>query len=62
MNEIEEKAPGFFMAGHYRNGISLGDSIVSGHDVAEKIAGSYRWQDSPAEKALGPQSMAKLAA
>jgi oxygen-dependent protoporphyrinogen oxidase len=37
MNEIEEKAPGFFMAGHYRNGISLGDSIVAGHDVAGKV-------------------------
>jgi oxygen-dependent protoporphyrinogen oxidase len=37
MNEVEEKAPGFFMAGHYRNGISLSDSIVAGHDVAEKV-------------------------
>jgi protoporphyrinogen/coproporphyrinogen III oxidase len=37
MNEIESRAPGFFLAGHYRDGVSLGDSIVSGHQVAERI-------------------------
>ena len=30
MDEIELKAPGLFLAGHYRDGISVGDSIVSG--------------------------------
>ena len=30
MNDIEAKAPGLFFAGHYRDGVSLGDSIVSG--------------------------------
>ena len=30
MNEIEAKARGLFFAGHYRDGVSLGDSIVSG--------------------------------
>lgn len=38
MNEIENNAPGLFFAGHARDGISLGDSIVSGHRVAEKIS------------------------
>lgn len=40
MTEIETNAPGLFFAGHARDGISLGDSIVSGHRVAEKIANS----------------------
>ncbi|MBK9140181.1 MAG: protoporphyrinogen oxidase [Verrucomicrobia bacterium] len=39
MDEVEAKAPGVFLAGHFRNGISLGDSIIAGHDVAERIAG-----------------------
>jgi protoporphyrinogen/coproporphyrinogen III oxidase len=38
MNEIEAKSPGLFMAGNYRDGISLGDSIVSAHGVVERIA------------------------
>lgn len=37
MNEIESRAPGFFLAGHYRDGISLADSIVSGHAAADRI-------------------------
>src|ERR1051326_2107544 len=37
MNDLEAKAPGLFLAGHYRDGISLGDSIVSGHNVAGRI-------------------------
>ena len=37
MSELEAKAPGLFLAGHYRDGISLGDSIVSGHGAAERI-------------------------
>jgi len=37
MNEIEAKSPGLFMAGNYRDGISLGDSIVSAHGVVERI-------------------------
>ena len=35
MNDIETKAPGLFLAGHYRNGISLSDSILSGINAAE---------------------------
>jgi oxygen-dependent protoporphyrinogen oxidase len=37
MNDIENSCPGFFLAGHFRDGISLGDSIMSGHDVAARI-------------------------
>jgi oxygen-dependent protoporphyrinogen oxidase len=36
-NEIEAGAPGLFFAGHFRDGISLGDSIVSGYHAAGRI-------------------------
>lgn len=36
MTEIEGKAPGLFFAGHYRDGISLGDCIVSGVNSVER--------------------------
>jgi oxygen-dependent protoporphyrinogen oxidase len=38
MNEIEAKARGVFFAGHFRDGVSLGDSIVSGVNIAERVA------------------------
>jgi oxygen-dependent protoporphyrinogen oxidase len=38
MNEIETKAAGLFLAGHYRDGVSLSDSIVSGCNVADRVA------------------------
>jgi len=38
MDNLERTAPGVFLAGHFRNGISLGDSIIAGHDVADRIA------------------------
>ncbi len=38
MSEWEARAPGLFLAGHYRDGVSLGDSMISGHEVAERIA------------------------
>jgi protoporphyrinogen/coproporphyrinogen III oxidase len=38
LNEIESKARGLFFAGSFRDGISLGDSIVSGGNAAERIA------------------------
>ena len=41
MNEVEAKAPGLFLAGHYRDGISLSDSIVSGCNVAERVAAIF---------------------
>jgi oxygen-dependent protoporphyrinogen oxidase len=37
MTELESQAPGLFFAGHYRDGISLGDSIVSGVNIADRI-------------------------
>lgn len=38
MTKLEADAPGFFLAGHYRDGVSLSDSIVSGINVAERVA------------------------
>ena len=37
LNEIEAKARGLFFAGHFRDGVSLGDSIVSGCNIAERL-------------------------
>jgi len=37
MTEVERRIPGLFLAGHYRDGISLGDSIVSGCNIAERV-------------------------
>ena len=49
MNKMETQAPGLFVAGHARDGISLSDSIVSGHRAAEKIAGYLSANQSHAE-------------
>ncbi|HEX5220800.1 MAG TPA: protoporphyrinogen oxidase [Verrucomicrobiae bacterium] len=38
MNQVEQHAPGFFLAGHYRDGVSLSDSIISGINVAERVS------------------------
>jgi len=38
LNDIEAKTPNLFFAGHYRDGVSLGDSIVSGVNIAERVA------------------------
>jgi oxygen-dependent protoporphyrinogen oxidase len=40
MNEIEASNRGFFLAGHYRDGVSLSDSILSGCTAAERL-GKY---------------------
>ena len=37
MRDIESKAPGFFLAGHYRDGISLADSIVSATAASARV-------------------------
>jgi oxygen-dependent protoporphyrinogen oxidase len=37
MTGMERQAPGLFFAGHYRDGISLSDSIVSGCNMAERV-------------------------
>jgi len=36
-NDMESNAPGLFVAGHARDGVSLGDSIVSAHKAADRI-------------------------
>ena len=38
MADVEARSPGLFFAGHYRDGISLGDSIVSGLRTADRVA------------------------
>ncbi len=38
MKQIETAHPGIHFAGHYRDGISVGNSILSGIDVAERIS------------------------
>jgi oxygen-dependent protoporphyrinogen oxidase len=38
LNDLEAKNPNLFFAGHYRDGVSLGDSIVSGVNIAEHVA------------------------
>lgn len=38
MTDIERQATGLFLAGHYRDGVSLSDSIVSGCNAAERVA------------------------
>jgi oxygen-dependent protoporphyrinogen oxidase len=40
LTEIEDRAPGLFFAGHYRDGVSLGDSILSGCNMAERVGKS----------------------
>jgi oxygen-dependent protoporphyrinogen oxidase len=37
MSDMELQAPGLFVAGHARDGISVSDAIVSGHNVAGRI-------------------------
>lgn len=36
---VERELPGLFFAGHYRDGVSLGDSILSGCKIAERVGG-----------------------
>jgi oxygen-dependent protoporphyrinogen oxidase len=37
LTDLEAAAPGLFFAGHYRDGVSLGDSIVSGVNIAARV-------------------------
>jgi oxygen-dependent protoporphyrinogen oxidase len=41
MTDLEAKAPGLFLAGHYREGISLSDSIVSGCNMADRVGKNF---------------------
>ena len=45
--DIEHKAPGLFFAGHYRDGISLSDTIVSACNVADRVGGFLKTQPAP---------------
>lgn len=47
MSDMEAKAPGFFIAGHYRDGISLSDTLVAGHDAAARIDGWLSRRSAP---------------
>lgn len=38
MTQIEKESPGLFFAGHFRDGVSLADSIVSGVNISERVA------------------------
>ena len=38
MDELEKGAKGLYLAGHYRHGISVSDSILSGLAAGERIA------------------------
>ena len=42
MSELETQAAGLFLAGHYRDGISVGDSIVSGGNAAERVENFFK--------------------
>ena len=37
MSQLETSAPGFFLAGHFRDGVSLSDSILSACNVVERV-------------------------
>lgn len=41
MSTTEAQLPGLYFAGNYRSGISAGNSIVSGHNVADRISESF---------------------
>ena len=41
LNDLEGKMPNLFFAGHYRDGVSLGDSIVSGINIAERVGKTF---------------------
>jgi oxygen-dependent protoporphyrinogen oxidase len=36
-DDIEARSPGLFFAGHFRDGVSLSDSIVSGVNITERV-------------------------
>jgi oxygen-dependent protoporphyrinogen oxidase len=37
LDEMERRSPRLFFAGHFRDGVSLGDSIVSGLNISERV-------------------------
>jgi protoporphyrinogen/coproporphyrinogen III oxidase len=51
MSSVEAKASGLFLAGHYRDGVSLSDSIVSGCNIADRV---MEYSKSEAQGNLAP--------
>lgn len=41
LNDLEARAPNLYFAGHYRDGVSLGDSIVSGVNIADRVSKTF---------------------
>ncbi len=52
MTELENRLPGFYLAGHYRDGVSLGDSMVSGCNIAEHVEKFSRSRRAATEKSI----------
>jgi oxygen-dependent protoporphyrinogen oxidase len=50
MSDIEKDAPGLFLAGHYRDGVSLSESIISGMNVADRVEAYFRAQNRDVKK------------
>ena len=46
MKQIEDEHPGIHFAGHYRDGISVGNSILSGINIAKRIIKHQDTKDS----------------
>jgi protoporphyrinogen/coproporphyrinogen III oxidase len=45
LTDLEAAATGLFFAGHYRDGVSLGDSMVSGVNIAERVTKIFSTAD-----------------
>jgi oxygen-dependent protoporphyrinogen oxidase len=44
LTDFEAAAPCLYFAGHYRDGVSLGDSIVSGVNIADRVSNALNGQ------------------
>ena len=62
MNQLEAKTPGLFLAGHFRDGISVSDSIVSGARAAERLASFAAGRLPPAGMPVRTQADAETPA
>ncbi len=49
MSGLELNLPGFFLAGHFRDGVSLSDCIVSAYRAADRIASYGQTSSNPRE-------------
>jgi protoporphyrinogen/coproporphyrinogen III oxidase len=50
MAQLEKDAPGLFLAGHYRDGVSLSDSIVSGANAADRVAAALESERASSDR------------